>query len=263
MALRSYAAACLLLMMSSFAVAQDDEIEAARKAASEWVRVRGETSRLEAEWRSQQPLLESTVAGLVQRAETLKAKRDFLEASHAEETAQLEDLEANNAAQMAAFEQGETQLRALAERLVRLQPFLPPVLSSGLDKLYLSVTDPEIVLADRARFTFALLNRCIEFDRTIHCGPELLQIDPQSGPRLHEAIYWGLSHGYALDRQRQKVWFGSPGERGWHWEELSDAADRVARLIAIYQGDHDPAFVEVPARLSQVESARTADAVEP
>lgn len=232
-------------------------------AASEWVRVRTETSRLEAEWMSQQPLLESTIAGLVQRAETLEAKRDFLEASHAEETAQFEDLEARNAAQMAAFERGETQLRTLAERLVRLQPFLPPGLSSALDNLYLSLTDPEIVLADRARFTFALLNRCIAFDRTIHCGPELLQIDPDSGPRLHEVIYWGLSHGYALDRQRKKAWLGSPGERGWHWEELPDAADRVARLTAIFQGENDPAFVEVPARLSHLEWAEAADAIEP
>jgi hypothetical protein len=60
-----------------------------------------------------------------------------------------------------------------------------------------------------------------------------------------------LSHAYALDRAAGKVWYGSPGPKGWQWESRQDAVRPVSELIAVYNDKADPDFVAVPATLSQ------------
>jgi hypothetical protein len=65
-------------------------------------------------------------------------------------------------------------------------------------------------------------------------------------------IYWGLSHGYALDVVGGKAWYGSPGPQGWQWAACPGAAKQVAQLIAIYNDKAGPDFVAVPIRLGHV-----------
>ena len=72
--------------------------------------------------------------------------------------------------------------------------------------------------------------------------------EPQG--RMFEVMYWGLSHGYAIDRTAGRAFFGSPGPKGWTWEPDPALAPRVARLIAIYRDKADPVVIEVPARIT-------------
>jgi len=53
--------------------AEPTALESVEKAAGEWVKVRAETARLETEWETTRPLLESTVSGLQERAQALEA----------------------------------------------------------------------------------------------------------------------------------------------------------------------------------------------
>ena len=62
-------------------------------------------------------------------------------------------------------------------------------------------------------------------------------------------IYWGLSHGYALDRIAGKAWLGSPGADRWEWQPRPEAAKAVAQLIAANSDKADPAFISVPLQL--------------
>ncbi len=86
----------------------------------------------------------------------------------------------------------------------------------------------------------------------------MLDLSAGKNPQMLEVIYWGLSHGYALDRTSGKAWFGSPGSGNWQWEPIPDGAKAVAQLIAIYDGKDEPRFIEAPARLknSSAESSK-------
>ena len=105
------------------------------------------------------------------------------------------------------------------------------------------------------QLTMTVLNRCTQFNRSINFEEELLNPGGDKNAQLLEVIYWGLSHGYALDRAKGGAWFGSPGAAGWQWEPVTDGAKPVAELIAIYQSKGEPVFVEVPARLKNASSA--------
>ena len=235
---------CLVLLR-----AETTPLETVEKSAGEWLKVRAESSRLETEWNTQRQLLDSIVHGLDERAQSLEVKRDYLRAKTAKDRDDLAKLATANQATSAGLRTVEEQLGALGPQLLQLRSALPPRLSTALELSYKSLAAPDLGLSQRMQLTMTILNRCQQFNRSIVCEEEVLQPGGEGPERQLEVIYWGLSHGYALDRPTGQVWFGSPGPERWQWEPLPDAAAQVAKLMAIYRGKAEPEFIEVPVRL--------------
>jgi hypothetical protein len=229
--------------------ADQDPLEPAEKAAGDWIKVRLETSRLETDWLTDRPLLESTVEGLKQRAATLEEKRDHVKAGTARDRDEIEAMKAKNRAAAEDLRDVDARLQALTRGLVDLRPSLPPRLSEALELLYRSLGSPGISTGERMQVAMTMLNRCAQFNRAVTYGEDVLSIDANGGERSFEVIYWGLGHAYALDRGAERAWYGAPGPKGWQWEPLPDSAAAVARLMAIYGDKADPGFVLVPAGL--------------
>lgn len=245
---------CLVGALFGFAPwstsAAPDALDALEQPAGEWLKVRTETVRLEAEWATERPLLESTVAGLTERATVLEEKREQARVRTAKDREELASLEARNrtAAEDAAYV--EARLQTLTAQLAELRPQLPPRLASALEMSFRSLAGKELGAGERMQLITTMLNRCAQFNRIVSCGEEVLTFDPAQGARSVSVIYWGLSHGYALDEQAGMAWLGTPGAGGWKWRPQPEARSRVAALIAIYNDKADPALVAVPVRLT-------------
>lgn len=221
------------------------------KAAGEWIKVRLETARLEAEWQSDKPLLESTVVGLKDRAQTLEDKRALLLSETSKDREDIATMQGKNKEASEDLHAAEARLQSLDEKLTGMRPYLPPRLSDALELSYRSIANPGLATGERMQLTMTMLNRCLQFNHAVTSGEEVLTIEGEDAAKSLEVIYWGLSHGYALDRKAGKAWYGSPGPKGWRWEPLDGAVGPVTRLIAIYSDKADPDFVAVPATLSQ------------
>jgi len=219
------------------------------KVATEWVKTRAETVRLETDWGGQQTMLKSMVEAIDQRAKVIQEKKQHLEAQTAQDREELDTLAKKNAVARAGLDSAEARLKQTAKDLQALRPLLPPRLSTALDLAFQSIADPGLAVGDRMQHTMTILNRCLQFNRTVTASDEVLTMPGESAPKNLEVIYWGLSHGYALDRAAGKAWLGSPGPQGWQWEAQPGAAPQVARLIAIASDKADPEFVVVPAKL--------------
>ena len=246
---RVVAPLCLLAALS--AAPDADPLKPGEKAAGEWIKTRLETARLESEWRSERPLLESTVNGLKEKAEALEEKRDLLLAKTAKDREESEAMQAKNKAAADDLRTAEARLKALVGKLAEIRPMLPPRLSEALELPYRSLGNPGLSDGERMQLTITVLSRCAQFNRTVTCGEEILSIEGAQNAKSLEVIYWGLSHAYALDRAAGKAWYGSPGPRGWQWESRPDAVRPAADLIAVYNDKADPDFVAVPATLGQ------------
>jgi len=240
------------LLCPRLAPAATDPLEAVQKSATEWVKVRAETVRLESEWSSDRKLLESTVVGLEERAMQLEEKRDNAKAKTAKDRDELDAMRAKNKAAADDLQATDTQLKALGAQLIQLRPMLPPRLSQALEMSFRSLAAEKLTPSERMQAATTILNRCAQFNRMVTSGEEVLSIDGESGAKSLEVIYWGLSHAYALDREARKAWFGSPGPQGWQWELRPDTTTVVTRLIAIYNDKSDPEFVAAPARLGHL-----------
>lgn len=251
---RSFRIAPSFLLLGAWAVvplgAADDPVDKVGKAATEWVKTRAETVRAETEWAGQRGLMESMVKAVDERARLTEEKIEHEKARTAQEREELDALEARNGLAAAGLQSTEARLKALAQELADLRPQLPTRLSAALELPFRSLADGGLPVGDRMQHAMTILNRCAQFNRTITFDEEVLTLDGESAPKSLEVIYWGLSHGYALDRAAGKVWLGSPGAQGWRWTAHSAAAAEVARLIAIATDKADPDFIVTPATLT-------------
>ena len=144
----------------------------------------------------------------------------------------------------------EERLTAVGKQLLALRAKLPPRLVSALELSFKSLEEGDLSPGERMQLTMSVLNRCAQFNGSVNCGEEVLTLDGEPGAKAVETIYWGLSHGYALDRASGKAWLGTPGAERWSWAPASDAVEPLGRLIAIYNDQLDPELVAVPARLA-------------
>jgi len=225
-------------------------VSSVQKAVSDWARVREETVRLESTWETERQILESTVKAMQDRASALANEKKTLEAKTSGERDALAKLASENSSAQAAMDAASTRLKTVSEQLIELRPSLPPRLSRALELPYRSLASATLTPGERMQYVTTVLNRCAQFNHAITYDEEPLTLPGDNQERLLEVIYWGTSHGYALDRTEGKAYYGSPGARGWAWEPAPEAGKAVAELIAIYREKSDPQFIEVPARFS-------------
>ncbi len=224
-----------------------------QKAAAEWAQVRAETVRLESDWTWQRSLLQSTLEALQARVQRLEQQRSALEEKTSGARRETEELVARRKAMAEAATDAAQQLQALGERLARLRPWLPPRLSAALELPFRSIAAPDLPLGERMQHTTTILNRCVHFNRTVAKGEELI-VPPGGEAKLMEVVYWGLSHGYALDRAAGVAYSGAPVAAGWSWTPAPELAGAVARLIAVAADKTEPEFVAVPVQMNDPET---------
>lgn len=244
-----YALSWLVPVLACAPARASDPLQDLGKTTSEWVKTRAETGRIESAWAQDRALLASTLNGLKERAERLQEKRDHLLAATADERAELAALTAKLADAKESVKESETRLLALSEKILRLRPRLPPRLSSALELPCRTLAAREASPGERMQVAIAVLNRCAQFNLSIEQGDDILLLPGETAPKSVDVIYWGLSHGYALDRTTGRTWLGGPGPDGWRWEKLEGGAPAVAMLFAIRRDEADPQTVMVPARL--------------
>lgn len=249
------ACGALLALSAALTCATETSLDAIQKSASEWVKIRVETVRVEKDWASEKGLLESTIRGLEERAQVLEETRENAQAKGAKESEELDSIRAKIKQANEELSVTETRLKTVTQQLVAMRAALPPRLSEALELPYRSLSNAGATTGERMQYVTTVLNRCLQFNRTVTCGEDVLTLDSATGAKAYEVIYWGLSHGYALDRSTKRAWLGSPGASGWQWEPLPDGAKAVADLIAIHGDKADPALVSAPARIAHVSGA--------
>ncbi|HUG11887.1 MAG TPA: DUF3450 family protein [Opitutaceae bacterium] len=228
-----------------------ETLETVSKTADEWVKLRVETARLENAWKEERSLVESMVTALNEQAATAEERRDLVKAQTARDREELDGLRAKIAAETSDLQAFEARLNELTARLIALRPALPPRLSDALEMSFLSLEDTKLPPGERMQLAMNVLNRCMQFDRTITVGQDVVEPDAAASAKSLEVIYWGLSHGYAVDRAAQKAWLGTPANGAWRWELQPDAFKSVLQLIAIATDKADPEFVNVPATVAR------------
>ncbi len=240
----------LLLAGGSLGAAETDPLKTAEQAAGKWVDLRTEASRLENDWNTQKPLLNSLIQALTDRAQTLETKRDYLAAKSAKDTEELGAIEAANRAGIAATDATATRVKAVADQLIQLRAALPPRLATALEMSYRTLAKPDASVNERTQIALTVLSRCVQFNRDVSYGQESLTLPGESGERVVEVLYWGLSQGYALDRSANRAWVGRPEGGSWTWKPQPEAAPAIARLMAVQQDKANPTFVAIPAQVA-------------
>src|SRR5690606_25660147 len=148
-----------------------------------------------------------------------------------------------------ALARADERMEALAAGLKDKQSLLPPRLASALERPLRRIESTDTPTGERAQLLSTVLNRWLEFDATITEAEEIHTID---GERRHlHVIYLGTAQAFSLDRANDRASLGRPGDDGWEWIALPDAAAPVAQALAVARDEADPRFVVLQGRLGQ------------
>ena len=229
-----------------------EPIDEVGKLAAEWIRIRGETARIESEWTGQRDLLAAIADAVEERARLAEREATLLKANTAQARDEIDGLARKNEIAAKGLGDASERLQALVVTLAAMRPQLPPRLQAALELPYRSLENPGLPAGERMQHAMTILNRCVQFNRVITAGEEALSPEAGSPSRLLDVVYWGLSHGYALDRTAGKAWLGTvTSPAAWTWEPLPDGVPQVKALLAMARDQADPEFIVLPARLDE------------
>lgn len=248
----------LAVVVASFALAlagaQTDPFEQLQQSAREWARIKDALSQLESNWQWEQEWIKASLAATQAEETRLLATKRRLETAAAENLSQRDRTESLAEAVDTELSELTERLNRLALTLTQLRPYLPPRLAASLELPYRTLDERDRPANERLIAATNIINRALNFNRSITLSEEPISSVEQPRQTLFEVLYWGLSHAYALDRSTGKAYFGHPHAQGWTWSEQPQIAAALRKAIAMQKGELDPAFVNLPARVIDVDA---------
>ncbi len=245
------AAAGFLLALFAPANAQEspDPIQQIDALTQQWTSLEHQKDELRAEWRTQQPvltqqlaLLNREITELTALLETTAQQQGEVEQRRLEMLEEQTRLEEESAALEASLEQASLDLHSL-------QRDLPPPLAETWAEELARLDNPVETVTERFQKLLELLRQLDDFDSKVTLNEAVMTLgDGQD--HVVKQVYLGLSHGWYVTPDQAFAAAGMPGQNGWAWMPVTDAAS-IATIVGILERRLDPDFVSIALELTR------------
>jgi hypothetical protein len=227
------------------------DIAGFKQKADEWLALRREIARSQAEWQKERELLKSEVDLLGEQKDHLAARLDEQES----ELRKLEEKLRETGGELPTDgDEAERLKTAVAESEAYLRQWrarLPLFLSEALDKTFAQI-EPGIAdeagLGERLQRVVNLHAQLQQLTRSVNVGSILLT-GPNGKSRQMEAVLLGTAVGYAVALDGSLAAVGFPGADGWQWDWRPELAYSIRNMLACYRKEQPAAFVHLPVRV--------------
>jgi FtsZ-binding cell division protein ZapB len=151
----------------------------------------------------------------------------------------------------------EDTLVDFEDRVKGLLARLPSPIQSQVKPLSQRIpTDPEdtkLSLGERFQNVIGILNEVNKFNGVITVTSEVREL-PGGGSAEVAAMYLGVGMAYYANKANEDesldiAGVGVPGEDGWNWKPVNEAAPEIRRLIAIFRNEEVADFVQTPIEI--------------
>jgi hypothetical protein len=150
------------------------------------------------------------------------------------------------------------QVEKLERKARTLAGYLPPSLAGKLDPLIQRLppvdADPEeinVSVAQRYPTVMGIFSQIEKFNRAIQLEMDTYELE--NGDELQvQVLYLGLGQGYMVQVGQEQgglAAVGNPSPDGWVWDRRDDLADKIRKVIRIFEGDGTAEFVGLPATI--------------
>jgi hypothetical protein len=245
-------AAFLLFAGAIHAQQRAQEVEAARSAIEQWM----EIQRVIALERRDLVLAREMLNGRIELVQgEIDSLRGKIEEAKGELTAADEkwlESVAENERLGATSTRFKEALIALEVRVKQLVPRLPELLQERVKPLSRRLPEsPEESKAapiERYQNVVGILNEANKFNRQIHVTSEIRTLPDGSAVEV-AALYVGVGRGFYVGADGVIAGVGSATEEGWIWKPANEAAEPIARAIAILKNERTASFVRLPIEI--------------
>lgn len=246
--------AVLAIAGCPFSFAQEEAAESpesippsvVQEKVREWVRTKKQISAERADWEAQKQsmtdlneLRQREIEKLDEIIEAAGSRLADAEKQRAEMLAEEETLREKRQLLEAEIAEAEAQLRAVV-------PTFPEPLKAKIHEALgrLENQGADASLQDRYRDLLTILGEAGNFDHTITVDSELRDI---AGEQVEvDVLYLGLARAWYVDRSGAHAGTGIPSAEGWQWTEDRSVAVAVRNAIAVRRKEAPPAIVSLP-----------------
>lgn len=230
--------------------AQTSKFEETRAHIEKWVQTRQLIAKKNADWRVEQEnirqsigLLKKEIDLLNQEIENTKQVDSESDAEKQRLTLSLEDLKKSNK----VVDDG---LWAMERQALKLLARFPEPLKDRTTGVSTRIPLEKEDLrgrsaAERMQNVVAMLNEADRFNSAITLTVELRK-DAEGKDRQVQTIYLGLGQAYFADEKGTIAGTGVPGANGWTWTANAALAEKIRKVIDIYENRRPAEFVPVP-----------------
>jgi len=254
-ALQPFSLAVVATALAAAAAAQEregDALESNRTALEKYVETRRIISSEKRKWAEGKQMLTDQIEVVKSQIEALRAKiteaRNSLTEADEKKAALVDDnRELSEAA--AALTGTVAALEARAEELL---PRLPEPVRDRVRMLSQQLPEnpdqTELSLGKRFQNVVGLLNEINKCNREITITSEVRTLADGTSAEV-TALYVGIGQGYYVTAKGDAAGIGTATAAGWTWTPADDAAERIAKTIAILKNEQPADFVRLPIRI--------------
>jgi chromosome segregation ATPase len=216
-----------------------------------WVTVSQDIAKTKANWQFEKDVLLQTKSAL--EAEVQQVQAQIEEATKEEQTADeaSQELAQEQVELTKAAETVTAVISQLEDRLVGLISKFPPSLQKDLgpdlEILNNKKKREEAGIATRVTTVTNILQAAEKANSEILVMNEERDVDGKT--QSVRTVYFGLAIAYSSTEDETVGWIGTPGPSGWVFEQRSEEARAIARIVAIANDEADVGFVPVTAKI--------------
>jgi hypothetical protein len=199
---------------------------------------------------------------------------DMIEVAKAEEEALIEKIESlktdirSGDTRRAELRQSIDEAKSRAETfkaglmrqektLTAMTPYLPPPLKKELQPLIQRLPkDPEksdMALAQRMQTAVGIITQIEKFQGGLSLVSEIKDLPGGESIEV-KTLYIGLAQAFFADAGGRYSGTGQPAEGEWTWNVIDDrsTADNIRKAISMYENTMEPAFVQLPITVTNL-----------
>lgn len=228
-------------------LAADNPVADLHALTLQWTAIERQRDELQANWRSDRPVMEQQLVLLEREIGELEAVLEVSEQEQDEvEARRLELLD-----EQTRLEQEQAGLeRFLAQATIELHNLLaqlPPPLVDAWNELLPRLDDPLYSASEKLQTVLDLLGQLDDFEQKITVHESVMTL-ADGGEYFVKQVYLGLSHGWYVSADGSHAAEGMATPRGWRWEAIADAQPVLA-TIDILERRRSPELISLPLRL--------------
>lgn len=212
-----------------------------------------EIQELEREWAEDSVLLEdsrdtrkSEITLLnddIKAAEERKKADDKATVERSEQRTEIEE----------AIKVIEDELPRFESRLRKFSGWLPDPLKERLDSQLKQLADETLLakapITDRLRLMLRVITEAEKFQNSIYPIESDMRAGKDGRQREVSTIYFGLAVAYSASSDGELALIGTATKDGWVFEEHSDLAEQISKVVALGNNQGEPEIVPIPVQI--------------
>lgn len=240
----------VLLAVSPVGVSgQNNIVSESQERLKKWVETRQLISEESASWTEEKDVLQQSIDLFKSESAKLQKEIDETqgeESRYSEEFAEQEKL--NESLKKALSDLGE-QVAAIERRILGFKATLPSPLQEKLNPFLNRIPeDPsqtKLSVPERVQTVVGILSEIDKFQSAITVVGELRKNDAGSEIQV-QTLYLGLAQAWFVNAKGDFAGFGKPGSEGWIWKTDPSMAEKITRLIGMYENTVPAEFIAAP-----------------